>query len=80
VKVPASSFDDTSRNIEIQYIVPNRPGCQQLSLVVTHVANLGPTNEPKDQTDVGIATWWVDIDDDDTQLVKNCPRQLGGAP
>jgi hypothetical protein len=80
VRVPPSTFDDTSRKIEIPFLVPNRPGCHQVSMVVTHSSNLGPTNKPIVPSDVGIATWWVSIDEDDQDpsLVRDCPSQLGG--
>lgn len=74
--IPASTFDDLSRQINITFNVPDRPGCQQMSLVVTHVSNLTQTNEPQDFGDVGIATWWLSIDDDDdTALLSKCPRE-----
>jgi hypothetical protein len=62
-KIPASTFDDTSRSAQVQYFIPtDLKGCQQLSLVVQHLSTFG-TSETSDKA---IATWVVVIDPDDS--------------
>jgi hypothetical protein len=77
LKIPASTFDDTSRSVTVTYFVPtDLKGCQQLSLAVQHFSTYGSS----DTSDVAIATWTVAIDLDDSDLVSDCPSKTGGTP
>jgi len=77
-KIPASTFDDTSRSASVSYFIPTddaMKGCQQLSLVVQHFSTYGTS----DTADVAIATWTVVIDPDDSgDVATDC--KLGGKP
>jgi hypothetical protein len=74
-EVDASTFADLEREIRITASVPSRRGCQQLSLVVTHKSNLDDANLPIRAADTAIATWWVNVDDqDDTNSLSACPK------
>lgn len=59
-------------------IQTDKPGCHAVSLVVTHKANLTEDNQPKDDNDTAILTWWVNVDDDGTNLLGDCPVSGGG--
>jgi hypothetical protein len=78
--IPASTMDDTSRQVSMNWTVPERPTpgtCEQLSMVVSHQSNFNADNYPIDSTDIGVLTWWVDINDSD-QTLAQCPRSVGG--
>lgn len=85
--VPAGTLaqDATEyRQIAISWIVPerSRPGtCEQLSLVVTHVGNLDRERQyrPISDADVGVVTWWLDINESD-KTIGQCPRRVGSGP
>jgi len=69
------------REIKMEWIVPSVPDstCEQLTLQVTHVDNLIGASELKDKSDVALATWWVDIQINDTPAeFATCPRIGGG--
>ncbi len=73
-----STFDDTKRSFDFTWSANLAKGCYQLSLVVTHSGNLNG-NEPKRTEDTAFATWWVDVDDDGTNVLQDCPERLGGS-
>jgi hypothetical protein len=78
--IPAGTMDDMSRQVSMNWTVPERPTpgtCEQLSMVVSHQSNFGPDNYPIKPEDIDVLTWWVDINDAD-QTLAQCPRSAGG--
>ncbi len=77
-EIPAGKLEE-KRSIAISGEI-ELPGCHSVSLVVTHKSNLNEeTNEPTDADDTAILTWWVNVDDDGTNLLSDCPVSGGGA-
>jgi hypothetical protein len=71
-----STFSDRGREIKMSWTVPSVPKstCQRLTLQVTHADNLDDQSELRDKSDVGLATWWVDIQVDDLPAdFTQCP-------
>jgi hypothetical protein len=66
------------RAIKMEWDVPSVTAseCDQLTLQVTHFDNLDEQNEPIDKSDVGLATWWVEIQVEGSEPapLKDCPR------
>ena len=78
--IEPSTFDDR-RDISLSWTVPSgKAGCHQLTLVVSHFSSLDrQTQEPLDESDVALATWWVRIDDEnETATLASCPTKTGG--
>jgi hypothetical protein len=50
------------------------PGCHSATLVVSHeFTDIGATKiTPKDEKDVATATWWFDLDDDNSDMLTSC--------
>lgn len=70
--LPAGTFDETDRVMKAFWVVPPKKGCHTVTLVVTHSKNLDG-NVPINDADTAIISWPVDIDDDGTSLVGDCP-------
>ena len=75
--VPPGKLEDDKRAIgmpaEIQVA-----GCHSLSLVVSHRTNFNDNNEPKLSSDTAILNWWLNVEDDGTTLLGDCPPSGGG--
>jgi hypothetical protein len=65
---------EESRSIDIPAEIL-LPGCHAVSLVVTHRSNLTENNEPIRSDDTAILTWWVNVDDDGSNLMSECPAK-----
>jgi hypothetical protein len=85
-QIAASTWDDTDRSISMSWRVPDQTGCNQLTLVVTHVSNVERfTNRISDASRAATLTWWVNINDSNDTL-NDCPDptqsvgDAGGSP
>lgn len=77
-EIPPGKLED-KRTIAISAPI-QVAGCHSVSLVVMHESSLDKdTLEPKDADDTAILTWWVNVDDDGTNLLSDCPVSGGGA-
>jgi hypothetical protein len=77
VPVAPSTFDDTGRMISVTWDYSEQPpGCRQLTLLVTHLANYDWFHQTYfNPADVAIATWFFNIDDlGGTNTLSGCPR------
>ena len=76
-EVPPGKLEDTGRSISASAVIPDVVGCHSVCLVVTHKSNLNEdTKEPIRSDDAAVLTWWVNVDDDGTNLLGDCP--VGG--
>ncbi|MBK7580807.1 MAG: hypothetical protein IPI67_11430 [Myxococcales bacterium] len=73
---PGKFEDERTIDIPANNIVTQ--GCHAVSLVVTHRGNLNEKNAPILSADTAILSWWINVDDDGTNTMSECPVQ-GGA-
>jgi hypothetical protein len=74
--LPPSTLDE-KRVISMNWrLRPTDAGCMQLTLLVTHLANLDEGFRPRDSADLALATWWFQVGDVPFASDK-CPEPLG---
>ena len=77
VKEDPSTFDDDTRYIDFPWTVTGvTKGCHQLTLLVCHFATFDPiAQRPTDSNDQAIATWWLNVEPDETDpnSLDSCP-------
>jgi hypothetical protein len=86
-RIPASTFNDTARDVTLTWTVPVVPvltpaGCQVLTLTVAHTSSFQADHEDVLDTknhadDAAIVNWWLNAPDPgvlDSTLV-NCPTK-----
>jgi hypothetical protein len=77
--VEASTLDDTTREIEIDWTIDPSvlPGCQRLTLLVSHRLNFDPVKfgAVLDTSDVALAVWWANINPTagSADMLMGCP-------
>jgi hypothetical protein len=67
------------RHISMTWRIPEWPSpgtCEQLSLVVSHFSNFD-NGLPINDSDVGVVTWWLDINDSKS-TISECAKRSGG--
>lgn len=75
-EIPPGKLEDDKRSIDIPGDI-QVAGCHSMSLVVTHRSNLD-NNEPVDDDDTAILTWWLNVADEGQTLLGDCPALGGG--
>ena len=76
-EIPPGKLEDDKRSIDIPADI-QVAGCHSMSLVVTHRSNLD-NNEPVNDDDTAILTWWLNVDDEGQALLGDCPTLGGGS-
>jgi len=78
--IPASTYDNTGRNIQYDWPPPAKTdfGCHFLSLIVAHRSSFLADNEDKldprfADDDAAIVTWTVNINPQPDLALENCP-------
>lgn len=79
-RIPPSTFDDTSREIQFRWDVLGNvsDGCHQLTLVVAHDDNWNlPEDRPWPGVESAMATWWINVNPapGERYTLKNCPNR-----
>jgi len=78
-EIPPGKPEDNKRSIDIPADI-QVAGCHSMSLVVTHRSNLDKdNNEPVNDDDTAILTWWLNVDDEGQALLGDCPTLGGGS-
>ena len=80
-KVPASTLDDMSRTLLLQYEVElaDAPGCHRFTVLVSHESNFGDGPEVEDPTDLAEAHWMANLNPEtDGATLVNCPLASSG--
>jgi hypothetical protein len=81
--VPASTLDDTDRQLTIPWEVSPfiTPGCHRFTLRVSHASNFTHIPDVLDPTDVAHAYWWANLNPrTDSATLENCPLASTGGP
>lgn len=84
--VPASTLDDNSRVITLNWSIDSRVsrGCQRLTLQVSHSRNVNFDDLPTvlDKSDLAMAVWWanIDLDAGSAGMLTDCPAATEGQP
>lgn len=82
-QIPASTLEDATREIEIEWQIPQlpSPGCKRLTLLVSHLGNLDPLIYPEviDKSDQALAVWWANIEPTpgNEDMLTDCPLATG---
>jgi hypothetical protein len=82
-KVPASTLDDVSRTLLLEYTVElnDDPGCHRFTVLVSHESNFGDGPEVVDPTDLAAAHWMANLNPEtDGATLVNCPNASTGGP
>jgi hypothetical protein len=82
-KVSASTLEDATREIDMEWQIPQLPpGCKRLTLLVSHLGNLDPLIYPEviDKSDQALAVWWVNIEPTpgNEDMLTDCPLATAG--
>jgi hypothetical protein len=74
--LPASSFEDVGRTVNLVWLVPARPaGCYRVTLIVTHASNIVDpfTRELRSSDGTAMIDWWANLNGSQATL-DDCPR------
>lgn len=77
-QVGPSTLDDLDRDLLFDWSVGTAEelnGCQRLTLLVTHNANIDAKLVVSDKNDLAMAVWWANINTDaaTSGMLQNCP-------
>lgn len=72
--VGPSVFDDDTRAVEFSLRPEVDPGCYQLSMALTHQANLKEGRNVFDESMAAYLFWWVELFDDRVGAMALCPE------
>jgi hypothetical protein len=79
-KVPASTLDDKSRALLLEYEVELaiRPGCHRFTVLVSHESNFGDGPEVVDPTDLATEHWMANLNPENDATLVGCPNASTG--